>query len=154
MASRDTIAVLGAGGMMGMPMARNLARAGFTLRAWNRTREKAQPLSEHGVTVVDSPAEAAQGARLLLSMLADADAVLESVAEALSADRERPELWLQMSTIGEEGTERCIALSRERALEFVDAPVLGTRAPAEEGKLVILASGPSFVVLSASRVLG
>jgi 3-hydroxyisobutyrate dehydrogenase len=48
-----------------------------------------------------------------------------------------------MSTIGEEGTERCIALSRERALEFVDAPVLGTRAPAEEGKLVILASGPS-----------
>src|SRR5579859_5345396 len=143
MSNQDTIAVLGAGGMMGLPMARNLAQAGFTVRAWNRTREKAQPLREHGVSVVESPAEAAQGAELLLSMLSDADAVLEAVGQALSPAGRQPDLWLQMSTIGEEGTERCLALAQERGLDFVDAPVLGTRAPAEQGKLVILASGPS-----------
>jgi 3-hydroxyisobutyrate dehydrogenase len=139
---KPTIALLGAGGMMGLPMARNLARAGFTVRAWNRTREKAQPLMDEGVAVLGSAAEAAQGAGVLLTMLADADAVLDSVKQALDGSDEAPELWIQMSTIGEEGTERCLTLASELGLQLVDAPVLGTRAPAEEGKLVILAAAP------------
>ena len=59
MGSDRSIAVLGAGSTMGLPMARNLARAGFEVRAWNRTREKAVPLEGDGVRVVDSPAQAA-----------------------------------------------------------------------------------------------
>jgi 3-hydroxyisobutyrate dehydrogenase len=141
MASEKTVAVLGAGGTMGRPMARNLAEAGFTVRAWNRSRDKAEPLSEHGVTVCDSPAEAAEGADVVLTMLSDTDAVVESVADALEKLADRG-LWLQMSTIGEAGTERCIELARERGIDFVDAPVLGTKQPAEDGKLVVLASGP------------
>ncbi len=141
MANEKTVAVLGAGGTMGRPMARNIAQAGFTVRAWNRSREKAEPLAEDGVTVCDSPAEAAEGADVVLTMLADTDAVIESVSDALGRLGDRG-LWLQMSTIGEAGTERCIELARERDVRFVDAPVLGTKQPAEEGKLVVLASGP------------
>ncbi len=144
MADKDTIAVLGAGGTMGLAMARNLARAGYTVRAWNRSQDKAQPLTEHGAEILDTPAEATRGADVILTMLADADAVLESM-RALAADPAEDTLWLQMSTIGERGTERCVELARERGLEFVDAPVLGTKAPAESGELIVLASGPDRV---------
>jgi 3-hydroxyisobutyrate dehydrogenase len=88
--------------------------------------------------VCDTPAQAAEGAGIVLTMLADTDAVLDSVEGAL----EHAEVWLQMSTIGEAGTERCAELAHEHNVAFVDAPVLGTKGPAEQGKLVVLASGP------------
>jgi 3-hydroxyisobutyrate dehydrogenase len=144
MAAKETIAVLGAGGTMGRAMARNLAGAGFAVRAWNRSKDKAEPLTEHGAEIVDTPAQAAQGADVILTMLSDADAVLDSMQGddgALAAEPPQDILWLQMSTIGEHGTERSVELARDHALEFVDAPVLGTKAPAESGELVILASG-------------
>ena len=144
MADGQTIAVLGAGGTMGFPIARNLAGAGFTVRAWNRSKEKAAPLGDSGVTVLDDPHEAAAGADVLITILADADAVLSTIENAVSQDGDRVDrIWLQMSTIGEEGIERCIELANELGLTLVDAPVLGTRQPAEEAKLVVLASGPS-----------
>ena len=129
---------------MGLPIARNLARAGFVVRAWNRSPEKAKPLAREGVEVLESPTQAAAGADIILTMLADADAVTETIEEALAGEH-TAEVWLQMSTVGEEGTERCIALAREHGLEFVDAPVLGTKQPAEEGKLVVLAAGPEHL---------
>jgi 3-hydroxyisobutyrate dehydrogenase len=145
MASNGTVAVLGAGGTMGFAMARNLARAGFDVRAWNRSRDRAQPLAEDGAQVLDTAAEAAQGAQFILTMLSDADTVLDCVSGSdspLSAEHAEDAIWLQMSTIGQEGTERCLELAREHDIEFVDAPVLGTKQPAQEGKLVVLASGP------------
>jgi 3-hydroxyisobutyrate dehydrogenase len=135
-----TLAFLGTG-TMGLPMARHLARAGVELRAWNRSVERAQPLADDGAHVFDDARAAAQGASVLVTMLSDADAVLESAALAL------PELaddaiWLQMSTIGIAGIERCRELARDESVTLVDAPVLGTRQPAEDAKLVVLASGP------------
>jgi 3-hydroxyisobutyrate dehydrogenase len=129
---------------MGLGMARNLARAGIDVRAWNRTRRKAEPLSADGAAVLDTPGEAAAGAGVILTMLADADAVLaamdgEDGALARAADTA---VWLQMSTIGEAATERCAELAGRRGLAFVDAPVLGTKEPAQEGKLTVMASGP------------
>jgi 3-hydroxyisobutyrate dehydrogenase len=141
MANDETVAVLGAGSTMGLPMARNIARSGIGVRVWNRSREKAEPLGEDGAQVAGSPAEAADGVGVVLTMLADADAVLEVARDALPGAAEDA-VWLQMSTIGEEGTERCAELARERGITFVDAPVLGTKQPAEEAKLVVLASGP------------
>src|SRR6201996_4480095 len=79
MSGQQTVAVLGAGGTMGFPMAANLARAGFSVRAWNRSRDKAEPLSKDGVRVCGTPAEAAEGASVILTMLADTDAVLAAV---------------------------------------------------------------------------
>jgi 3-hydroxyisobutyrate dehydrogenase len=141
MAAPDAVAVLGAGSTMGLPMARNIARAGIQVRAWNRSPEKAQSLAEDGAELADSPADAADGAGVILTMLADAAAVTDCVEDALSAAGEDA-VWLQMSTIGEEGTDRCVELARERGVTFIDAPVLGTKQPAEEAKLVVLASGP------------
>ncbi len=144
MASEKTVAVLGAGGTMGFGMARNLAGDGFAVRAWNRSPEKAEPLSQDGAEIFDSPAQAARGAGVILTMLADADAVIDSMhgdSGALSAELREDVIWLQMSTIGEQGTERCRELARDHGLEFIDAPVLGTKELAEQGKLVILASG-------------
>jgi 3-hydroxyisobutyrate dehydrogenase len=140
MAAKRTVAVLGAGGTMGLPMARNLARAGFGVRAWNRSTEKAAPLSEDGVAVCESTAEAVAGADVVLTILSDVSAVFEVVDGCLESF-EQGAVWLQMSTIGEEGTERCMALASDRGMPFVDAPVLGTKQPAEQGKLVVLASG-------------
>jgi 3-hydroxyisobutyrate dehydrogenase len=142
MTEQTTVTVLGAGGTMGRPMARNIAQAGLRVRAWNRSPEKAQALQDDGVEVLDSPAAAAQGADIVVTMLADTDAVLESVAPALQAAGSDV-LWLQMSTVGEEGTERCLALAHEHGVAILDAPVLGTKQPAQEGTLVVLASGAS-----------
>ena len=126
---------------MGLPMTRNLARAGFSVRAWNRTRDKAQALEDDDVEVFDTAAEAADGAEVLLTMLSDADAVIDAAEDALPSVGEGT-VWLQMSTIGEIGTERCAELAAAHGATLFDAPVLGTKQPAEEGKLVILASGP------------
>ncbi len=128
-------------GTMGLPMARNLITAGFDLRVWNRTPDRAAPLLRAGARRCEDPAAAAQGAAIVITMLSDAAAVLATATQALPTLAEDA-IWIQMSTIGIEGTERCAELARDAGVTFVDAPVLGTKAPAEQGQLVILASGP------------
>jgi 3-hydroxyisobutyrate dehydrogenase len=144
----ETVAVLGAGGTMGFAMARNIARAGIAVRAWNRTPGKAGPLAADGVYIADTPADAAAGAGIVLTMLADADAVVavmecDEGALPVMSDSSGPDrpIWLQMSTIGEEATEWCADLADRYDVGYVDAPVLGTRQPAEQGQLVVLESG-------------
>ena len=128
---------------MGQAMARNLRDAGLQVRAWNRTREKADPLAGDGITVTDRAAEAADGADIVLTMLADADAVVSAMEgpDGALAGMDGA-VWLQTSTIGIAGTERCAALAGDAGVTLVDAPVLGTRQPAEQGQLIVLASGP------------
>ena len=145
MANGNTsVAVLGTG-IMGAAMARNLLKAGIEVRAWNRSREKAEPLEEDGAKVADSPAEAAEGADFLLTMLADADTVAEVVDDGVLSALSDGGVWLQMSTVGIEGTGRLGELAAGSGVAFVDAPVLGTKAPAEGGQLIVLASGPEEV---------
>jgi 3-hydroxyisobutyrate dehydrogenase len=122
------IAFLGTG-IMGAPMARNLAAAGHEVTAWNRTREKAEGL---GATVADSPAEAVERAEVLVTMLVDGPAVDATVPEL---DPET--LWIQMSTVGLGDTERFA----ERHARYLDAPVLGSKPQAESGELLVLAAG-------------
>ena len=135
-----TIAVLGTG-TIGFPVARNLARAGYDVRTWNRTREKAKPLADEGVTVAGSVSAAVADADVLITFLADGSAVEEVMEEAAPAAPSGA-LWIQSSTIGIPATERLAALASEHDLVFVDAPVLGTKEPAEKGDLVVFASGP------------
>jgi 3-hydroxyisobutyrate dehydrogenase len=159
-AATETVAVLGAGGTMGFPIARNIARARIPVRAWNRSRDKAEPLAQDGAYIADTPREAAREAAIVVTMLADEGAVLAAMDGpdgALGAmpganqenghrteDPNGPHhaLWIQMSTIGEAATKRCAQLANRAGVGFVDAPVLGTRKPAEERKLVVLESGP------------
>ena len=140
----SSVAILGTG-IMGAPMARNLAAAGLDVRAWNRTAEKARALEDAGVTVAGSCADAARGADAVVTMLSDGPAVEAVVTgedgalHAMGGDA----LWLQMSTVGVAATERLVGLADERGVAYVDAPVVGTRQPAEQGELLVLASGAS-----------
>lgn len=138
------IAVLGAGGTMGRGMVGNL-KAAFEVRAWNRTTEKIANLAgDPQITVCASAREAAEGADVVLTMLSDGEAVLAAMEGSAGglAGAEEGAIWLQASTIGIAASERCAEAAEEARLVFVDAPVLGTKKPAEEGQLVILGSGP------------
>jgi 3-hydroxyisobutyrate dehydrogenase len=138
------IAVLGTG-IMGGPMARNLAAAGHDVTVWNRTREKCEGL---GAAVADSPAGAVEGAEVLVTMLVDGPAIEAALPELA------PEtLWIQMSTVGVADTARF----SQRHPRYLDAPVLGSKPQAEAGELLVLAAGKEhpeevFDAL-ASRVL-
>jgi 3-hydroxyisobutyrate dehydrogenase len=139
---------------MGAAMARNLIKAGMEVRAWNRSTEKAQPLAEDGARVFEDPAEAASGADFLLTMLSDADVIEEVVGEGVLSALADGGVWLQMSTVGERGNERLARLAAEAGVAYVDAPVLGTKAPAEQGQLIVLASGPEDVRDKCEPVFG
>src|SRR3981189_2143825 len=102
MNSTPTVTVLGTG-IMGLPMAANLLKAGLTVRGWNRTIEKAQPLAERGATVLANPAEAVAGADVVVTMLADGQAV-HDVFGAVSVAFAPDAVWIQMSTVGVEWT--------------------------------------------------
>jgi 3-hydroxyisobutyrate dehydrogenase len=137
-AGAPVVAVLGTG-TMGAGMVRSLVRAGLPVRMWNRDGSKARALAGPGAEALDSPAAAAEGADVVLTMLFDAGAVVDAVRRAAPA---AGTLWLQCSTVGVEDVDRLAALARELGLVLVDCPVQGTRKPAEEGALVLLASGP------------
>lgn len=148
---QPTVAVLGTG-IMGGPIAENIARAGLETRVWNRTREKAEAVE--GATVADSAADAVDGADIVLTMLADGPAVESVMTEggALEAMRDDA-IWIQTSTVGIEANERLARLAEERGVTFVDAPVLGTKAPAEKGELTVLGSGPEDAREACTPVL-
>jgi 3-hydroxyisobutyrate dehydrogenase len=129
---------------MGSAIARNLLRAALQVTVWNRTRAKAEALATDGATVADTPAEAAGAADVALTMLADWEAVEVAMTgpDGGLAGMRRGTIWLQMSTIGVEATRRAARLAEPAQVVLVDAPVLGTKEPAEQGELVVLASGP------------
>jgi 3-hydroxyisobutyrate dehydrogenase len=138
------VTVLGMG-TMGTPIASNLVRSGFPTTVWDRDPARAAPLAQLGARVADTPATAAGDAEVLITMLADAGAVTsvvdhQGVLEALPHGA----AWVQMGTIGVTATDRLAALvgARRSDLLFVDAPVSGSKGPAEQGALVVLASGP------------
>lgn len=143
MAGRQRVAVLGLGGM-GRPMAANILRAGLQTVVWNRRPEPARQLSEQGAEVAGSPAEAVRGASVVITMVTDADAVFSIASDqGMLAAMDDGAIWAQMSTIGVSGTDRIMRLVDEQRSRVIllDAPVLGSRGPAEQGQLVVLASG-------------
>jgi 3-hydroxyisobutyrate dehydrogenase len=129
---------------MGAPMARNLRAAGHDVRVWNRTREKAERLAGDGIAVAAAPGEAVRGADVVVTMLADAAAVHGLLVDGgvLDALRDDGAVLCQMSTIGIAGMEDVAHECATRAVPLVDAPVLGTKQPAEQGQLIVLAAGP------------
>jgi 3-hydroxyisobutyrate dehydrogenase len=136
-----SVAVLGTG-IMGAGMARSLLREGHEVTVWNRSTEKAKPLADDGARVADDAGDAVAGADVVITMLFDTDAVAQTMQPVLSRFREGA-VWVQTSTVGIEGTDRLAALARDAGVDYLDVPMLGTKAPAENGQLVVLASGPS-----------
>lgn len=136
-----TVALLGTG-IMGAAMARNLLKTGHDVKVWNRTKEKALPLAADGAVVSAHPADAVAGADVVITMLNDGDAVHAAMSAAVPGLR-AGQVWAQMSTVGVAGIDRLAGFAESHGLVFVDAPVQGTRQPAEAGTLVVLAAGPA-----------
>lgn len=143
------VALLGTG-TMGAGMARSLKRGGHQVTAWNRTRSTAEPLAAHGIDVATSIGDAVAEADVVMTVLFDAKSVL-GVAEELLAELNPAAVWLQSSTVGPAGVRRIAEAVGDIA--FLDAPVLGTKQPAAEGKLVALVAGDRAVVDRAQPVL-
>ncbi|MFC9065446.1 NAD(P)-dependent oxidoreductase [Streptomyces harbinensis] len=140
-AAVGSVAVLGTG-IMGTAMARNLCRAGLDVRVWNRTRAKAEPLAADGARVAGNPADAVAGADAVLTMLYDGPAALDAM-RAAAPSLAPGTVWLQSTTAGTDPLPLLEGFARDHGLLFVDAPVLGTRGPAEAGELTVLAAGPT-----------
>jgi 3-hydroxyisobutyrate dehydrogenase len=144
----ERVAVLGTG-IMGAPMARNLLKAGFQVRVWNRTPDKARVLAADGADLAETPADAVREAAFLITMLTDGAAVLAVMGQAAESVPDGA-VWLQTSM--DTDVERVAALAEDHGITFVNCPVLGTRETAEQGRLVVLASGPGDILDRAQPI--
>jgi 3-hydroxyisobutyrate dehydrogenase len=139
----ERVALFGLG-IMGGPMAANLARAGFELSVWTHTTAKAELFAaEHGARAGSTPAEAAEGADAVVTMVTDSPEV-ESVLfgeSGAAAALERGALVVDMSTIAPSASKRIGERLAEEGIDFVEAPVSGSRPKAEDGTLTIMAGG-------------
>ena len=145
----ERVAVLGTG-IMGTPMARNLLKAGFKVRVWNRTPDKARVLAAGGADLAATPADAVRDAAFVITMLTDAAAVLAVMGQAAESVPDGA-VWLQTSMVGN-GVECVAGLAEDHGITFVNCPVLGTRETAMQGRLVVLASGPGDVLDRAQPI--
>jgi 3-hydroxyisobutyrate dehydrogenase len=155
----DAVAVLGTG-IMGSAMARNLATAGLRTTVWDRSEQATASLAGAGALAAASPQDAVRDARVVITMLPTAG-VVESVMfdGGVAGAFARGAVWAQMGTIGIAATTGLAGrLSRLRPdVLFVDAPVSGSKGPAEAGQLLILAAGPAAaeaIVAPAFSVIG
>ncbi len=152
--ARATVAVIGAG-IMGSAMTRNLVAAGVNTRVWDGSPAATAPLAAAGAVVAPSAPEAVRDADVVITMLPTADAVESVIFDGGVADAFADGcVWAQMGTIGVESTLRIrdrLAAQRPGVI-FVDAPVSGSKGPAEQGQLLILASGPTAAANSVGPV--
>jgi 3-hydroxyisobutyrate dehydrogenase len=146
----ERVAVLGIG-IMGAPMARNLLKAGFQVRVWNRTLDKARVLAAEGADLAETPAEAVREAAFVTTMLTDTAAVLAVMGQAAESVPDGA-VWLQTSMDTE--VERVARLAEDHRITFVNCPVIGTRETAKQGRLVVLASGPRDALDRAQPIWG
>lgn len=144
MSHNTTVAVLGLGAM-GHAFAANLLNNDLSVRVWNRTRSRGDDLAKRGALNADSAVEAVSGARFVITMLPDFDTTHDVLLGEGNALEHLPEkgVVIQMGTIGVAQTESLIeGVKRARPdVVFIDAPVSGTKAPAEQATISILASG-------------
>jgi 3-hydroxyisobutyrate dehydrogenase len=125
---------------MGAGMARSLLREGIEVTVWNRTAERSEPLADDGAVVALEPTAAVADADVVIAMLFDAASTVDVMARVLPAMKEGA-VFVQCATVGIDGAAQTASVAAEHGVAFLDCPVLGTKAPAEQGKLVMLASG-------------
>ena len=143
-------------GIMGSRMAANLRKKGHELVVYNRTREKAQDLLAGGASWADSPAELAKRVNVLVTMLSKPDAVAEvallgkrSFLETLMPNS----LWIDCSTVNPSFSKLMAGEAKERSVRFLDAPVRGSKGPAEQGQLLFFVGGDAKDVEAAKPLL-
>ena len=150
----QTVGVLGLGAM-GAPMAWNIHDAEFELVVYNRSEGPTEPFAEAGVPVADSPRDLAERVDTVLTMVTNDEALAAVLdgADGLLAGLDGDTTVVQSSTVSVEGTEAATETVRAQNAAFVDAPVSGTVAPAEDGTLTVLAGGETEEIDAVEPVL-
>jgi 3-hydroxyisobutyrate dehydrogenase len=150
----EKVAILGLG-TMGSGMAANLLKAGFFLAVYNRTAAKAEPLVKAGARLASSPAEAAHGASVVISMLADDVASREiwTGKNGALAASDNDAILIESSTASPAWIAELASLAAEHGAQFLDAPVTGSRTQAEAGQLTFLVGGSQQALSAATPVL-
>ncbi|CAN6587103.1 unnamed protein product [Malus baccata var. baccata] len=146
-------------GIMGKAMSMNLLRHGFKVTVWNRTPSKSHELVEHGASVAETPAEVVRKCKYTIAMLSDPSAALsvvfgkDGILEQICAGKS----YVDMSTVDADTSSKISEAIKERGGYFLEAPVSGSKKPAEDGQLVILAAGEKALyeeVIPAFNVMG
>ncbi len=149
-------------GLMGLPMASRLKKAGYPLSAWNRTKEKALPLAGLGADVADSLAEAVASADIVITML-EAGPIVKRVVEDMLPALKTSALVIDMSSTKQSEAKDIARMLASRQIAFLDAPVSGGVVGAEAGTLAIMAGGsdddfrhaePVFKVMGRPTLVG
>jgi len=150
----EKIAVLGLG-IMGSAMAKNLKKAGHDVYVYNRTRQKALALAEHGIKTLETPAQASDLCGITIVMVTDPAAV-ESVCfgpSGWTSGNPKGRLLINMSTVGTDYAIKLAGKIAAAGARFLDCPVCGSKAQAENAQLVILAAGDKSEADKARSVL-
>ena len=147
----ENVALLGTG-LMGFPMARNLARAGVPVTVWNRTQAKADPLADEGAAVAASTSAAVTGADVIITMMSDGPTVLRVIHEVAAA-LSKGALWIDMSSTKPGEAREAAGVLADLGVGFLDAPVSGGTKGAEAASLAIMAGGDAVAFERARPVL-
>jgi 3-hydroxyisobutyrate dehydrogenase len=142
MALLEKVGLVGTG-IMGAPMAQNLAKAGFDVTVFNRTRARAEELARDGIHVADSIAQVGEAATVVITMVPDTPDVLDVVEGpgGLAAAMQKGSVLIDMSTISPSATRDLAVLLAERGIAMLDAPVSGGSWGAQQGTLSIMVGG-------------
>jgi 3-hydroxyisobutyrate dehydrogenase len=136
----NRVGLLGVG-LMGSAMAHRLLDCGIAVTAWDRDADQVRNLESRGAAPATGPRDVVGDATVVITMLPNADVVLDVVTPLLE-DWPEGTIWLQMSSVGAAEADQLTRVADAHAVRLVDAPVSGSTQPAEQGKLTILASGP------------
>ncbi len=149
-----TISYLGLG-TMGSGMAANVLKAGYELTVWNRSTEKCEPFARKGARVAKTPADAARDVDLVMYMLSNDQAVEEVVfgAEGILSGIKEGQIAIDMSTVLPATSLREREAYAKRGVDFLDAPVFGSKNESAEAKLWIMAAGNKAVFEKVKPVL-
>ncbi len=151
--TKQTIAFLGTG-LMGAPMARNLLKAGHDVVVWNRTREKAEALTADGALLAESPAEAASGADLVITIVSDGKAVADLLfSQDVAKAMQKGATFVDMSSITPQEARDHAERLAAAGIDHLDAPVSGGTRGAEAATLAIMAGGEEPCFERAKPVL-
>jgi 3-hydroxyisobutyrate dehydrogenase-like beta-hydroxyacid dehydrogenase len=148
------IAYLGLG-TMGSGMASNLLKAGYQLTVWNRSAEKCKPFARKGARVADTPADAARDVDLVMYILSNDEAVEDVVlgANGILRGIQEGQIAIDMSTVLPETSLRELEAYAKRGVDFLDAPVFGSKQESAEAKLWIMAAGNKAIFEKVKPVL-
>jgi 3-hydroxyisobutyrate dehydrogenase-like beta-hydroxyacid dehydrogenase len=143
-------------GIMGTPMAANLLKAGYPVMVYNRSPEKAEPLVKQGAGLASNPENLAKAAEVIIAMVTGPEALHDLLWGANGAGKalNSSKTFINMSSVSPRHTRELAAQLEPTGALFIDAPVSGTKKPAEDGTLIILAGGPQDKVQELEPLFG